>query len=118
MDNPISEVTPLFIKNSDFDHSMTDFAVCTLIADYIDPNELLGCQRIGGLWRIYFKTDNSALLMHDVMYNGKKIPIFKENPYRTGAVNSDEKFIRITVKDLPLSVHNRSLSRITWNEKG
>lgn len=109
MEDSISEVTPLFIKNSDFDERMTEFSVCTLIAKYIDPNELLGCQRIGGLWRIYFKTNNADLLTCNVMHNGKQIPIYDQNPFRTGADSPDETLVRITVKDLPLSVHNRCL---------
>ena len=35
--------------------------------------------------------------------------MYKQNPYRTGAASPEDKFIRITVKDLPLSVHNRTL---------
>jgi hypothetical protein len=79
-DSPLSKVTPLFIKNSDFGNRMTEFGVCSLIAENInDPSELIGCQRIGGLWRIYFKTDNSSL--NDLKYNGRAIPIYKQNPF-------------------------------------
>jgi hypothetical protein len=114
--NSISEVTPLFIKNRDFPERMTEFAVCSLIAGHVDPTDLLGCQRIGELWRIYFKTNNSALLSRELIFNEKTIPVYKHNPFRTGAESPDETPIRITVKDLPLSVHNRSLEEYLKRE--
>jgi hypothetical protein len=113
----LSEVTPLFIKNSDLGNRMSEFGMCSLIAENIDDSgELIGCQRIGGLWRIYFKSDNTSLLSRELKFNDRVIPVYKQNPFRTGAESPNDTFIRITVKDLPLSIHNRTLEEYLKKE--
>ena len=104
----LKETQPIFIKDADWPSHMTNFSVCMAVTNEIDSNELIGAQKIGGLWRIYLKSETAhRKLLLGFEYQGQHIPVYKQNPFRTGAKTPDDQLIRITVKDLPLSVNNQ-----------
>ena len=104
----LKEAQPIFVKDADWPSRMTNFAVCMAVTNEIDSGELIGAQKIGGLWRIYLKSENAHnKLLSGFDYQGQKIPVYKQNPFRTGAQDPDDQLIRITIKDLPLSVNNQ-----------
>lgn len=114
----LTKTTPVFIKDSDWGKRITDYEVCTTLCGSLDSNDLLGSQKIGGLWRIYVKSADAQakLLTAHITYNSRTVPVYKENPFRTGADSPDEKTTRIVVKDLPLSVQNTCLEQYMLKE--
>ena len=107
----LADIPPVFIKDQDLGQLMSEFKLCSTIAKVIDPDSLIGCQKIGKLWRIYIGSTNArdALLTHKLKVNNIIVPVYKDNPNRTGAQSPEDKSIRIVVKDLPLSVHSGCL---------
>ena len=104
----LTDIEPIFIKDLDWKSRMTEYQVCMAVVSEIDSIDLLGCQKISGLWRIYLKTETAKnKLISGLKYGGRDIPVYKQNPFRTGANSPDDEMIRITIKDLPLSVSNQ-----------
>ena len=66
---------------------------------------LKGLQKIGGLWRIYLndRVDRIALISSGLNVRGTLTPIYDTNPYLQ---NAESPTMRITVKDIPLSVND------------
>lgn len=113
MESPLSGTPAVFMKTDDLVGQARDFTICKAIADKIGAEQLIGCQRIGKLWRIYLKTQESRikLITNSVQISGQTVPIYAENPYRTGAHDPDQKITKITIKDMPLSKGNTSLQK-------
>jgi ribA/ribD-fused uncharacterized protein len=104
----LNDTQPIFIKDMDWPSPMTNFSVCMAVTNEIDSSELIGAQKIGGLWRIYLKSETALKkLLLGLDYQDHKIPVYRHNPLRTGANSPDDQLIRITLKDLPLSVSNQ-----------
>lgn len=118
MDPILNNTLPVFIKDTDWGKRMTEFNVCSIIAEATDPDHLFGCQRIRSLWRIYIKTKDAQtkLLTEPLVVEGRTIPVYRDNPYRTGADSPEDNSIRITIKDLPLSVHQNALEHYLTKE--
>lgn len=107
----LASIPPVFIKDSDLPSRFREFSLCSLIASKISPDDLLGCQKIGDLWRIYITKDcaKETLLNERITVENTVIPVYKLNPFRTGANSPDDPVIKITIKDLPLSAHSQTL---------
>ena len=111
----------VFFKTKDLTNprAVTDFDVCKSVANVIGGENLVGCQRIGGLYRIYPKdNDNRAkLLAEKISLKGQSVHVYSDNPFRAGIEGPDHKVVKITVKDLPDSKANDSLKQFL-EEKG
>jgi len=113
MESPLSGVPAVFIKADDLITQAKNITVCRAIAERIGPDQLIGCQRIGKLWRIYTKTliSRIQLLTNSVQIDGQTVSIYGENPFRTGATDPDQEIIKVIIKDMPLSKENDGLKR-------
>ncbi len=65
-----------------------------------------------GLWRVYLSTNMArAKLMAEGMSIGPcSITVYSQNPYATLNHDPDKKSIKVTVKDVPLSVANACIT--------
>jgi len=98
-------VKPVFIKGRDLATKTSEFDVCTAVAKQIGHNNVLGGQRIRGLWRIYL-TDSEArkiLITNQLSFQGHQVHVYDENPFRAGLSGPEDDVTKITVKDLPIS---------------
>ena len=106
-------VPAVFFKARDVNNprTLSDFEVCQAVAASVGHSHLLGCQRIGGLWRVYLKDKESRIKLTATKMNlrGQLIHIYEDNPFRAGIRDPDHQVKRITVKDLPLSKGNSEL---------
>ena len=108
-----SFVPPVFFKGNDVLNylTLTEFEVYTCVKSVVGDENILGCQRIGGLWRLYLKTieNRVKLIASKLNIRGQLIGIYDENPFRAGLNSPDDKVIKITVKDYPLSKENDAI---------
>ena len=97
----------VYLKHSSLSASRHDtsvgFKLCSA-ANHITPGQILGSQQIRGLWKIYFKSENTIpkLLQGDFLYDGRKIELFSQDPFETGKIPSES----IIFRDLPFSFNN------------
>ena len=115
MDIPLSGTPAVFVKTDDLinSHAVKDYTICKAVAVTIGDNQLIGCQRIGKVWRIYPKGIESRikLLTNSIQVQGQQVPVYAENPFRTGAKDPNDTKVKLTVKDIPLSKGNTSLQK-------
>ena len=102
--NGCQNVPPVFFKARDVVdfRILHEFEVYASVKDKVGLENVLGCQRIGRLWRIYVKSTEcrTKLLTNKLTIRDQLIDIFNENPFRSGIVSPDEKVIKITIKDI------------------
>lgn len=114
MDSPLTRTPAVFLKTDDLINSQTkDYTICKSIAHIIGAEQLIGCQRIGKLWRVYPKSIESRikLLTNSIQLDGQTVPVYAENPFRTGARDPDQQLTKLTIKDMPLSKGNTAIKR-------
>ena len=74
----------VFILSRDIVYSerneLTPFRLSKAIADCVTFNCIEGCQKIGALWRIYLKTEESRikLLAESITIGSQLVPIVKQ----------------------------------------
>ena len=109
----LSFVPPVFFKAQDVNdfRSLNEFEVYTCVKEAIGENNVTGCQRIGGLWRVYVKTTQCRikLIANKLTIRNQLVGIFNDNPFRSGVQSSDDKVTKITIKDIPLSQDNKTI---------
>ena len=97
----------IFIRHSDIPNAgnnmPTGEEMFLTFAKITDVPNILGIQKIGGLWRIYLREKESRItvISEGVKMRGVKIPVFDMNPFLN---SGNENVWRVTVKDIPLSV--------------
>ena len=114
MESPLTGVAAVFLKNEDLiDQRCSEFKMCSLVANCIGADQLIGCQRIGKLWRIYPRSSESRLklLTQDLKVENQQVHVYGDNPFRAGIRDPNQEVTRITVKDLPLSKGNTGLQK-------
>ena len=103
-------VPPVFFKARDIIDfkTLTEYEVYSKVKDIVNTENVTGCQRIGGLWRVYVKSSECRikLLTNKLTIRDQLINVYNENPFRSGAVSPEEKVVKITIKDIPLSKDN------------
>ena len=106
-------IPPVFFKARDIIDFTTlgEYEVYESVGNTVGPGHVIACQRIGGLWRIYVKTtdDRIKLLSNKLTIRGQLVAIYNDNPFRSGQSSPDEKTIKLTIKDIPLSKENASV---------
>lgn len=114
-------VPSVFIKAKDFTNprAINECDVAEGACSIIGRSGLIACQRIGGLYRINTKDldTRAKLLSQRVDVKGQSVHVYNDNPFRAGIDNPDQRVVKITVKDLPLSKGNTSLKEFL-EEKG
>ena len=98
--------SPLFSKHADLDGIATGDTSYNISASIneILPGEAFGCQRTGGLWSIYLKSDLARLSLLRQGYftlNNKRIQVHNENPMNTRVQTE-----RVILKNLPIPESN------------
>ncbi len=114
VESPLSGTPAVFIKTDDLINStVKDYTICKAVADTIGADHLIGCQRIGRVWRVYPKDTESRvkLLTNCIQLQGQQVPIYAENPFRTGAKEPNDIKVKITIKDMPLSKGNTAIQK-------
>ena len=80
-----SSVEPLFIKDIDMpSDDVSPYTVVRAITRVVDPDVVDGVQRIGRLWRIYFKTlqgRSDLMIRKTVVIDRKTVPLYEQNPF-------------------------------------
>jgi len=111
LESPLCGTPAVFIKTDDLINTVKDYTICKAVADTIGADLLIGCQRIGRVWRVYPRNTESRikLLTNCIQLDGQRIPVYSENPFRTGAKDPNDIKVKITIKDLPLSKGNTAL---------
>lgn len=101
----------LYFKASDVQNFKTlkESEVSKAVLNVID--EVLGCQRIRGLWEIYTKSQDERLklLINGITLRNQSVGLYKNNPFRAGLQSPDEEVIKLTFQDVPLSKGNRGI---------
>ena len=98
-------VKPVFLKASDLASQISEYEVCTAVAKQIGHDNVLGGQKIRGLWRIYL-TDAEArklLITNQLTLQGHKVHVYDKKPFRAGMFCPDDEVTKVTIKDLPIS---------------
>lgn len=100
---------PVFIKNRDVPHvvekDLESQEVYKALLKSVPSSHIMGIQKIGGLWRLYITHHDSriGLITSGLNIRDKCIAVFDSNPFLPGG---NENLLRLTVKDIPLSVDN------------
>jgi hypothetical protein len=108
-----STVNPAYVKVRDILTPLPEYDMCLAVATQVGHNNLLGCQKIRGLWRLYL-TDPEArvkLITEQLTVNNQTIHVYSDNPFRARLDSPEDQATRITVKDLPISYGNDEIQR-------
>jgi hypothetical protein len=112
-------VNPIFIQESDLfgttkpnrDQFLTHVELYKQIGLQIDSNHIKGIQRVGGLWRIYLDNmDDQNSLAEGIMIRNKRVRTYDR--YQRVVVHEHPSYIRIRVKNIPLSADDGQILRI------
>lgn len=117
----IQFLAPIFFKASDVPNFKTlkEFEVCKAVFEIIGQDNVQGCQRIRGLWRIYVKTDEDRikLITNRITLRNQSIGLYKNNPFRSGIESPDQEVVKVTITDVPLSKGNSGIKKFFLEHK-
>ena len=106
-------VPPVFFKAKDVLEYLTlnEFEVYSSVRSAVGTENVIGCQRTGGLWRVYLKSmdDRIKLIASKLNLRGQLIGIYDDNPFRAGLNSPEDKVVKISVKDYSLSKDNNTI---------
>ena len=113
-------VTPLFMKHMDLGVSNTTqisgYALSKEIEHVISRDEIDGIQRIGGLWRLYVKTEEAKikLLAEGLTYNDLSVPLSNENPFLRNNYRKvhEKRGTKVLIQNLLLSVPGSEIEKM------
>lgn len=112
----VQGVEPLFLKNADMPTANTaHIAIVRAISRSISPQSIDGVQRIGHLWRIYFKNKAARLQLmakKNILLSGKLIPLYEQNPFTPNQNSPDVKRDKLTIRGLPVSLSSEEVSKM------
>lgn len=93
--------------------------MCIAVAAQVGHNNVLGCQKIRGLWRLYV-TDQTArvkLITEQLSINNQTVHVYGDNPFRAGLNGPEDSVTKITVKDMPISYGHGEIKRYLEAQK-
>ena len=105
---------PVFMRQSDIPNAErnqpTGEEIYLTLSKVTSPDTIIGIQKVGGLWRLYIKDRESRLplLSQGLRLRGVNVPIFDTNPFLR---DNSENLLRVTIKDVPLSVSDEVISQ-------
>lgn len=100
---------PIFFKHRDVpnvrDKDLETQEVYKSLLKNVPSSQIMGIQRIGGLWRLYIIRQETRinLITSGVHIRDTCVAVYDTNPFRPG---ESENLLRLTIKDIPLSVNN------------
>ena len=94
------EMCPMFMKKDQDSQEVYKALLKT-----VPSSQIKGIQRIGGLWRLYVTQLDFriGLITSGINIRNACIAVYDSNPFLPGG---NENILRLTVKDIPLSVDN------------
>lgn len=104
---------PVFIRHRDIpnaeNNTPTGEEIYVSLSKRIDTKLIVGVQKVRGLWRIYIESKEArvALISEGLVLRGAKTNVYDKNPY----LNENEELMRLTIKDVPLSVNDELIVR-------
>ena len=93
--------------------------VCESCERVAGDGSMIGAQRLGGLWRLYPRTDQARrlLLINGIEIEGVSSAVMDKNPFL--ALNDSEKpTVKITIGNVPFSVSNVDIEKALKNVEG
>ena len=98
-------VPACFLRCRDVPNRISEFEVCNAMCAQVSHDSVYGCQRIGGVWRLYLRTIEARtnLINNQVELLGARVHVYNDNPFRAGIKDSSMEVVKITVKDWALS---------------
>ena len=108
-DKHTSTGKPVFFKHRDVPHvtekDLESQEVYKALLKAVPSSQIMGIQKIGGLWRLYITQQDTriGLITSGLNIRDACITVFDTNPFIPGG---NENLLRLTVKDIPLSVDN------------
>jgi ribA/ribD-fused uncharacterized protein len=114
----IPSIEPIFVRHRDIasqngpdNNFIKPIDLCQAMAEKITSLEVLGAQKISGLWRLYTKSQESRvkIIISGININGNHIIPFDKNPIATNSNDPSERREKIIIKDIPLSADNKTI---------
>ena len=117
----IYSIKPVYILIRDISKdNVSDFDICCAAGKVVGNENIKGCQRYRGLYKIYVKDEQSRikLLSSRISIGGQTVDTHNENPFNrphTSFYNNQQtnrpktETIRITIKDLPMNVNDDTI---------
>lgn len=104
---------PVFVKVRDLLNPITDYDMCMVVADQIGFDNLFGCQKVRGLWKIYVLNQEarSKLLTELLTVSNQSVNVYGDNPFRGKLDSPNDEITKITIKDVSISVSNDDIKR-------
>ena len=124
-DSGFSTVKPVFLLESDYYGGtivekqyrfLMHKEVYNQVGKVIPVKNLIGLQRIRGMWRIYpdSQQDREKLVTNGVDIRDKHLPIYSRNPWVT--VKEKPNTIKIRIKNVPCSADDGQITRYLENK--
>lgn len=118
--SPNIEVQPVFFKQTEILKNISGLEICQAVSEVVgDSNLVEGAQlrrypKGGGLWRIYMTSmeARTTLLATGLSVGDVSVELYSQNPFATGGHDPDKQSIKITVKDIPISVAPESVKEM------
>ena len=87
--------------------------MCKAITEHLGAESVYGCQRIGGVWRLYLNSieARTTLINEQLLIDSERYHVYNDNPFRAGINYPDQEVVKITIKDWALSKDAAPLSR-------
>ena len=103
---------PVFVRQSDISNATnnapTGEEIYITLSKVTSSSNIMGVQKVGGLWRLYVTGKESRIMLITEGINkimrGKRVPVFDQNPFLRE--NHDDNLLRLTIKDVPLSIND------------
>lgn len=106
----VNSAPPVFIVHSDLPDGIDTVDICEAAEKVTGFGSIVGCQRIGSVWRLYplSKESRAKLVGGQLCMGGRQIPMTSQNPF--AMVDGEGKPVtRLTIDRLPVSVAGSDL---------
>ena len=100
--------TLYFYNHTLVDTNVSEIEVCMAMEEVLDNSNIIGCQKIKNTWKLFLKNEISKLtiLQHGLNIRNQKVDLLCESHSKTVV-----RPIKVTIKDLPISVKNESIEK-------
>jgi ribA/ribD-fused uncharacterized protein len=107
-------VPPLYFLHNSVSQrgqNITEYDVCMAAAHAVKREDVQGSQKIGNLWRVYVKTNESRvqLAVKGIDIFQQHVSLSTENPYSSNS--RDSRAIRVTIYDVKMHYSNELVEK-------
>ncbi len=101
-----------FIIADEFSKKLSGVEVCEACEVIAGDGSMEGCQKLGGLWRLYPKTvtARNILLVKGIVLRGMSISVMDRNPYLLNQ-QAEGPTVKITIGNCPHSIANSEIEK-------